>query len=338
MTYPSGSSTKYSMSKSQQTSIRIGVVRMPSLCAALLAAVFVHAIVLTGIAAFYAWSSQDRSPAPPKPLYTMGQPIQVQLADPPVQEPVPAHEPDTPPPANADMEPTETSSPDPTSEPVTSNALQPHQSQTNRADEQARTAESIWRRRVVTRSIERQITQTADSLAAIIARLPELLEQAAPEPPPLLSESGADEPSEPAFAALADPTPPADETDTAADRPIDQPDTSAEQIKTGSESKAKSKPAATGLTRVAAIQRVPTPTYPERARRAGHEGTVLVEVEILADGSVGDVALHQSSGYRTLDRAATRAARRGRYAPAMQEGTAITAWLIVPFEFKIEDR
>ena len=86
------------------------------------------------------------------------------------------------------------------------------------------------------------------------------------------------------------------------------------------------------------MQRVPTPTYPSRARRAGHEGTCTVEVEIRADGTVGQVKLHQSSGYRSLDRAAIAAAKRGRYNAAMANGRAIDAWLIVPFEFNLEGR
>lgn len=47
----------------------------------------------------------------------------------------------------------------------------------------------------------------------------------------------------------------------------------------------------------------PKPPYPEEAVARGLEGVVLVRVEVLPEGRVGAVALLQSSGHASLDRA-----------------------------------
>ena len=50
--------------------------------------------------------------------------------------------------------------------------------------------------------------------------------------------------------------------------------------------------------------RVPKPEYPAIARRWGHEGTVVLEIVIAAEGSVSDARVLKSSGYDELDEAA----------------------------------
>lgn len=47
-------------------------------------------------------------------------------------------------------------------------------------------------------------------------------------------------------------------------------------------------------------------TFPMRSQLRGHAGTVYLNVVIGEDGRVQRAALQQSSGYRLLDRAATR--------------------------------
>jgi protein TonB len=79
------------------------------------------------------------------------------------------------------------------------------------------------------------------------------------------------------------------------------------------------------------------PAYPERARARGVEGEVTVEVEVGADGSVGDVRVVRSSGSALLDRAAERAVRLWRFRPATEGGVAVADVVRLPpirFELK----
>ncbi|MHC4992244.1 MAG: energy transducer TonB [Planctomycetota bacterium] len=79
------------------------------------------------------------------------------------------------------------------------------------------------------------------------------------------------------------------------------------------------------------------PPYPRIARRRGYEGVVELFVQVLASGACGEVQVRQSSGYRALDRAATKAVREWRFRPASRDGRSIESWIEVPVEFKLED-
>jgi protein TonB len=57
----------------------------------------------------------------------------------------------------------------------------------------------------------------------------------------------------------------------------------------------------------------PAPDYPDSARRRRIEGTVLVRIDVDANGSAGDCAVAQGSGCLALDHAALAAARRWRF-------------------------
>lgn len=77
------------------------------------------------------------------------------------------------------------------------------------------------------------------------------------------------------------------------------------------------------------------PQYPPRARRAGQQGTVLVAVEVLENGSSGAVRLHSSSGHQILDDAAMLAAARCRFRPARRLGVPYRSTIVVPFVFQL---
>lgn len=51
------------------------------------------------------------------------------------------------------------------------------------------------------------------------------------------------------------------------------------------------------------------PKYPAVARAMGYQGTATVELEVMPDGTCGNVTLARSSGYRVLDHAALAAVR-----------------------------
>jgi protein TonB len=77
------------------------------------------------------------------------------------------------------------------------------------------------------------------------------------------------------------------------------------------------------------------PVYPPQEIRLNHAGTVRVAVQVLADGSIGDVRIEQSSGYRRLDEAAVRAARQWKLRPGTRDGVATPMWKVIPVTFQV---
>lgn len=61
----------------------------------------------------------------------------------------------------------------------------------------------------------------------------------------------------------------------------------------------------------------PAPAYPEAARQAGDEGTVVVRVEVAEGGVAGNVVLFESSGHEALDGAVLEAAKRWKFPAAV---------------------
>jgi protein TonB len=78
----------------------------------------------------------------------------------------------------------------------------------------------------------------------------------------------------------------------------------------------------------------PAPEYPPMALRRGWEGTVLLNVHVLASGSAREVTVIASSGHEPLDDAARQAVADWRFVPAHRAGQAVDAWVHVPVVFK----
>jgi protein TonB len=79
----------------------------------------------------------------------------------------------------------------------------------------------------------------------------------------------------------------------------------------------------------------PAPHYPTLSRRFGEQGRVLLDVYILPDGSVGEIRLNTSSGFRRLDEAALAAVRNWRFVPARRGESAIPYWYVQPITFSL---
>lgn len=77
------------------------------------------------------------------------------------------------------------------------------------------------------------------------------------------------------------------------------------------------------------------PRYPAQAIRQRHEGTVVLLVLVGVDGSVKDIKVDKSSGYRELDRAAIKAARGWRFNPGMRGSTPYEGWARIPIDFNL---
>ena len=69
--------------------------------------------------------------------------------------------------------------------------------------------------------------------------------------------------------------------------------------------------------------------YPPDARRNGWEGTVILSLDIAADGSLRAAEIHQSSGHASLDRAALKMIRSARFAGG-------PGHLLQPIEYKLK--
>ena len=79
------------------------------------------------------------------------------------------------------------------------------------------------------------------------------------------------------------------------------------------------------------------PRYPVSALRSGESGTVVLRVQVDAEGRAGDVEIIERSGSRDLDRAAADAALRWRFQPARDaEGRPMPGEAIVPVEFQTQ--
>jgi len=76
------------------------------------------------------------------------------------------------------------------------------------------------------------------------------------------------------------------------------------------------------------------PEYPEMARRAQLEGTVMVKVLVGPDGTVKD-AIIISGVNPLLNKAAIEAAKRCKFIPGKQRNIPVKAWMALPFSFRL---
>jgi protein TonB len=80
------------------------------------------------------------------------------------------------------------------------------------------------------------------------------------------------------------------------------------------------------------------PLYPASEIRAGHTGTVMLSVQVLENGRVGEVRLLASSGFAKLDDSAMREARKWRFIPGKRDGAPVVLWKQVPITFELTDK
>lgn len=80
------------------------------------------------------------------------------------------------------------------------------------------------------------------------------------------------------------------------------------------------------------------PVYPLLARQRRWEGTTLLSVEVLADGSVGQLFVARSSGHRLLDDTALESLRQWRFLPGRKGGVPTASWVDIPVQFQLAAR
>ncbi|PKN73599.1 MAG: hypothetical protein CVU50_02470 [Candidatus Cloacimonetes bacterium HGW-Cloacimonetes-3] len=76
------------------------------------------------------------------------------------------------------------------------------------------------------------------------------------------------------------------------------------------------------------------PEYPDFAKRAKQQGTVVLEVEVLKDGSIRNIIVKRSVP-GGLDDAAIAAVRKVKFQPGRSSGQPVDCLVIIPVEFKI---
>lgn len=76
------------------------------------------------------------------------------------------------------------------------------------------------------------------------------------------------------------------------------------------------------------------PVYPEMARKAGVEGTVILFVLIDKEGRVRDVKVRKGIG-GGLDESAVEAVKATPWTPAIQNNRPVSVWVSVPIRFKL---
>lgn len=87
----------------------------------------------------------------------------------------------------------------------------------------------------------------------------------------------------------------------------------------------------------AAYRTTTKPDYPERARREGKEGRVLLHVLVDEEGRSKTVEVDTSSGSDMLDQAAREAIKKWRFSPARQGEKAVASWVKIPIDFRLTD-
>jgi protein TonB len=78
---------------------------------------------------------------------------------------------------------------------------------------------------------------------------------------------------------------------------------------------------------------MPTPLYPDMARRADVEGTVFVRALIGKDGKVKQAFV--TEGVTLLNDAAIEAAKKAVFKPALQQHRPVEVWVQIPMRFRL---
>lgn len=80
----------------------------------------------------------------------------------------------------------------------------------------------------------------------------------------------------------------------------------------------------------------PKPIYPQEAKGKGYEGEVVLRVEVLVNGRVGQIEIKKSSGYELLDHSALTAVKQWRFIPAKKGDVAIPLRVGIPIRFQLQ--
>ena len=78
----------------------------------------------------------------------------------------------------------------------------------------------------------------------------------------------------------------------------------------------------------------PDPEYSEEARKAKHQGTVILWIVVGPDGRPRDIRVQRALGLG-LDEKAVEAVRKWRFAPAMRDGHPVAVEVNIEVNFRL---
>jgi protein TonB len=116
--------------------------------------------------------------------------------------------------------------------------------------------------------------------------------------------------------------------------PVESPKASSAQVASGAPTKGEVSQVETKATLVGSSSDL-AKEYPPLSQRLGEEGTVLLALEVAADGSIADAQVRSSSGYPRLDNAALSAVRKAHFKPATINGTPIASKVRLPIRYEL---
>ena len=79
----------------------------------------------------------------------------------------------------------------------------------------------------------------------------------------------------------------------------------------------------------------PQPVYPSMSKRMGEQGKVILRVLVSETGRADQVQVQTSSGSPRLDEAGRQAALRAVFKPYLEDGRAVSVYVIVPLNFQL---
>jgi TonB family protein len=97
-------------------------------------------------------------------------------------------------------------------------------------------------------------------------------------------------------------------------------------------------PEGTSRVRRPELMMLVPPVYPRDAEKKKIEGTVDLRVHVTITGTVDQVEIVNSSGLKSMDEAAVKAARKTRFRPAFKDGKRVSMWLNYPIQFALNKR
>ncbi|WP_295991051.1 energy transducer TonB [Rugamonas sp.] len=122
-------------------------------------------------------------------------------------------------------------------------------------------------------------------------------------------------------------TPPPPQAAHAADTPL-------AAVATPTVAPAPPSPATPKLVSGVEYLRPPQPNYPQRSRRMGEAGTVILRVLINERGQAEQVLVEKSSGYDALDDEGRSAVQRTLFKPRLEDGKPVAVYALVPINFQ----
>jgi TonB family protein len=81
------------------------------------------------------------------------------------------------------------------------------------------------------------------------------------------------------------------------------------------------------------------PVYPEQEKKAGTVGTVLLSVEVKADGTVGEIRAEQEIvGHPAFTASAVAAVGKWCFEPALKDGSAVVCTVTIPVRYVLDEK